>query len=90
MSRLSTLVGRVRQAVHSRLTVTAFSREASSQNESSPTDGGTGSESPQLEPRTARARASVSLYVATFGTPRDTPDATSENDPTDAAESVRD
>lgn len=87
MARVRPFVARVRQGFRS--VVTDIPPETSSQHDSP--DGQRGApEDTHPVPRTARARASVSLYVATFGTPSDTPDATSENDPTDTVESVRD
>lgn len=87
MSRFRPFVARVRRGFRS--VVTDTPPETSSQHD--PPDGeNVAPEDTQPVPRTARARASVSLYVATFGTPSDTPDATSENDPADTAETVRD
>lgn len=90
MSRFRTFVARVGQRFRSVTAVTTALPDTSSQSDPPPDGENVAPEDPQPGPRTARARASVSLYVAFFGAPIDNTDAESENDTTDAADTARD
>lgn len=90
MSRFRTFVARVGRRFRSVAAVTTARPDASSQSDSPPDGENVTPDDTQSVPRTARARASVSLYVALFGAPIDKIDAKTENDTTDAADTARD
>lgn len=89
MSRISALVTRARQSLNPKAPDTTQS-DAANQNETPISrEEEQFSADVRCGPRTARARAWASLYLAIFGVETDSRDDP-ENEPSDAADTARD